>query len=112
MRKKVAFIKERVSFTASEEKAFFPVYNEYLEKKAEVKQELRVMRRAIKKGEKVDYERYNDLVVKVEVEEAALSKEYYEKVKAILPAEKIYKLNMAEREFKKQLLESVHKSCK
>ncbi len=109
---KVAFIKERVGFTADEEKAFWPVYKEYMEQRRAVKQELKQIRNAIKKGDKVNYEHYNDLVVRIEVDEADLSKKYYEKMKAILPAEKIYKLHMAEREFKKQLLERVHQSCK
>ncbi len=110
--KKVEFINDRVAFTTEEDKAFWPVYKEYMEKRREAKQDLRKMRHAVKNGEKVDYESYNDLVVQVEVDEAAISQEYYKKIKAILPPEKIYKLHMAEREFKKQLLERVHKSCK
>lgn len=105
--RKLDFIKEQVSFTAEEEKAFFPVYNEYSLKKHEIRKKLREARREMNKSGVMNYELINDLEVETEQEDANLQAVYYQKFKKIISAQKIYEVKQAERNFKKKLVDKV-----
>lgn len=107
---KIAFIKERVKLSAEEEKAFWPLYTEYVSQKQGLRENLRKSKREVKRGKSVDYESLNDLAVKAELDEAALLSSFYNKIKKILPAEKIFQFYEAEKDFKKELLDKVRES--
>lgn len=53
---------------------------------------------------KPDYEGMNDRFVNIDIQKAQLFKNYYLKLKKILPAEKIFELFNAERSFRKELI--------
>lgn len=105
--RKVDFIKEQVAFTPEEEQAFFPVYNEYNEKKHEIRKKLRHARKEMNRSGATNYELINDLEVEAELADANLQAVYYQKFKKILSAEKIYQVKKAERDFKKSLVDKV-----
>ena len=105
--KKVEFIKSQVTFTPDEEKAFWPLYKEYMTKKAAIREKFKDVRIQMRRGADINYEQYNDMVTQMAVDEATLIAVYYQKLKKVLPAQKIYQLFQAEKNFKKQLLEKV-----
>ena len=53
---------------------------------------------------KPDYEGMNDRFVNIDIQKAQLFKNYYLKLKKILPAEKIFDFFNAERSFRKELI--------
>lgn len=108
--RKVAFIKEKVSMTADEEKAFWPMYNEYNQKKDAIREKFRETKKQQRKNGTTDYEKMNDLAIQIIVDEANLTADFYQKMKKILPAQKIHLVFEAEKDFKKQLLDKVRES--
>ena len=104
--KKVSFITENLSLTPEEAQKFWPLYNEMQEKKQQIHKELWQLRKEKKAGN-VDYKKWNEVNINAGLKEAELEKEYFEKYKQILSAEKIYKFYQAEKEFQKQLLEKI-----
>lgn len=101
--KRVAYITEKVGLTVSESEAFWPIYNELQEKKIDLKkkmwEEWRKMKESKKELTEVDYEKIINANVEIQLQEAQLEKEYLAKFKKILSAEKIYKLQKADKEF-------------
>ncbi|MDD3878213.1 MAG: hypothetical protein PHT69_16460 [Bacteroidales bacterium] len=106
--KKVAFISEKLALTVAEAQAFWPVYNEFNDKKEELMKENRGQRR---QGT-VNYDELSDEEVERIVDEeisrsesfVVLRKEFHLKIKEILPIRKVALFYDAEREFKKLLL--------
>ncbi len=101
--KRVAYITEKVGLTPAESEKFWPVYNELQEKKITLNREARKeIREKMKSKEtltEADYEKLININVDIALKEAQLDKEYLEKYKKILPAEKIYKLQRADKDF-------------
>ncbi|MDR1652862.1 MAG: hypothetical protein LBS01_04320 [Prevotellaceae bacterium] len=58
------------------------------------------------KSENVNFAEINDLYVYNEIKQGILLKEYHEKLKKILSPEKLFNFYMAERTFKKQLMQN------
>jgi hypothetical protein len=108
--RKVEFIKEKVPMTAEEEKAFWPMYNEYNQKKDAIRKKFRETKKQQRKNGTTDYEKMNDLSIQIIVDEANLTADFYQKMKKILPAQKIHLVFEAEKDFKKQLLDKVRES--
>ncbi|MDR3706582.1 MAG: hypothetical protein P4L28_11840 [Paludibacteraceae bacterium] len=105
--KKVEFIKSQVAFTPEEEKAFWPLYNDYMAKKDVIRDKYKDARKYERGGGEINYEQYNDMVTQMAVDDASLRYNFYLKMKKVLPAQKIYQLFQAERNFKKELLDKV-----
>ena len=103
---KVSFITEQLSLTPEEAQKFWSLYNEMQAKKQEIQKDLWQLRKEKKAGN-VDFEKWNETNINAGLKEAELEREYYEKYKQILSAEKIFKLYQAEKEFQKQLLEKI-----
>jgi hypothetical protein len=122
--KRVAYITERVNFTPEEAEVFWPLANELQEKKFKLNKPLREARKEGQKNEKsqkvskeekkksrlsrkalteADYLKLIDIDADIRLKEAQLNKEYLEKFKKILSAEKIFKYQKAEEEFMRQI---------
>lgn len=105
--KRVAFITERVKLTSEEAEIFWPVCNELQEKKFELNKPIREERRAIYSAKKqlteADYLKLINANADIKIKEAQLDKEYLEKFKKILSAEKIFKYQRAEEEYMQQV---------
>jgi len=96
-----------VQLTPEEDKAFWPLYNDYMAKKDAIRDKFKDVRRHERGGGEINYEQYNDMMTQIAVDEASLLSVYYQKLKKVLPAQKIYQLFQAERNFKKELLDKV-----
>jgi hypothetical protein len=103
---KAAFITEELALTPEQSQNFWPLYNE-LQNKLD----------GYKKGEreKPDFDKMSDAELeawldghlKQEEERIALQRAYIQKFKAVITMRQIVKLSMAERRFKKELLEHI-----
>ncbi|MDR2011012.1 MAG: hypothetical protein LBQ22_11105 [Bacteroidales bacterium] len=105
---KVAFLTERVGLTVKEAQDFWPVFNEYEEKINKLFEEERVISNDLKLkilvlSEKELNEK-TDRLVNIKLERANLEKEYHEKYKTVLPANKVALLYQANKEFRKHLM--------
>lgn len=105
--KKNAFITAEMGLTPEEAASFIPLCNELQEKMFEAGRECRKLSRDLKHNENVtdaDYLKVIDECVNVNVKQAQLEKEYYEKFKKILPPMKLYKYKRAEGKFAREFM--------
>lgn len=107
-KKKSEYIIQKVGLSDIEIKAFIPLTNELMDKRFEINRQMRRNAREIRKKEhktEADYEQLINEAAEVKLKEAQLDKEYLQKFKQVLPAEKIYKYLQAEAEFMKEVLD-------
>lgn len=105
---KIAFLTKRVNLTSQEAEKFWPLYNEFQEKKLRIQQEKIMINRDFNltgstMSEK-DLTEAGDKYISLEVQEASLSQDLHTKLKSILPPSKILRLYQAENQYKIQLL--------
>lgn len=105
-KERMEFLVKEIGLTEQEQKKFAPLCNELLDKKFELNREFRHKSREIKKKGKAatdtELQSLNDLNAANKIKEAELDKEYYDKFKTFLSAEKINKYYAAERKFMKR----------
>lgn len=103
---KVAFITEELALTPEQSQNFWPLYNELQSKLEGCKRN---------EKEKLDFDKMSDAELeawldghlKHEEERIALHRTYIQKFKTAITMRQIVKLSMAERRFKKELLEHI-----
>lgn len=105
---KIAFMTEKLDLSSNEAQAFWPIYNEYQEKKEALRQKERTeIREKIKKSNELSEKEAQILLKKYlsfEDEEKKLDKTFLEKVNKVISAKKTLLLLRSEREFKRQLI--------
>lgn len=107
--KRNAYITAEVGLTPEEAAVFIPLCNELQQKMFEVGRECRKLSRAMKSKDNptdADYTQVLDACVDVELKEAEVEKDYYEKFKKILSPQKIYKYRRAELKFAREFMRS------
>ena len=105
---KVAFITERLDLSTEEAQAFWPIYNEYEEKREALRQEERKqIRNKIKDSENLSEKEAAKLLkqyLTLEEEEEELDKAFIENISEVISAKKTLLLLRSEDEFKRQLI--------
>lgn len=105
---KVAFITERLDLSSKEAQTFWPVYNEYEEKREAMRvREHTQIREKIRNSENLSEKEAAELIkhyLRFEEEEEELDKNFIESIGKVIPAKKTLLLLRSEYEFKKQLL--------
>ena len=103
---RVAFLTNRLDLTTDESTRFWPVYNEYSRKRMDLRKDMFEEKRDVKVKNLTEEESKKavDNQFKIQEQELTLKKNYYEKFKAILPSQKLAKLEPAEMEFKREVL--------
>ncbi len=108
---RVAFYTQRMNITPSEAQQFWPIYNEYLEKKNVLASEKRKLTRFYIQNSATMTENDIDVTINKYVQlfksENLLFEEYNKRFRKILPAHKVMKLYLAEIEFKQWLLSKI-----
>jgi len=109
--RRIAFLTEKMSLTPEEARVFWPVYNEYNKKRDELANEHRnkwadANVSAMSNEEAGRYA--EELIVHME-RNAAIKREYHDKLKRILPAKKIALLYEAERDFNRMLFQEARR---
>ncbi|MCU0435105.1 MAG: hypothetical protein MUC87_16725 [Bacteroidia bacterium] len=108
---RVAFLTQRLALTPAEAQVFWPVYNEYQDKRDALRKQAAENRRKIREqAEQLSSEeltRLADEEIRFREEDVKLQAELHAKLKTILPAKKLALLYVAEEEFKKELVKQV-----
>ncbi|MDR2622824.1 MAG: hypothetical protein LBC48_09685 [Dysgonamonadaceae bacterium] len=110
-KRRIVFISQTMNLTDDEAKVFWPLCNELQEKKFFVNQHVRKSIREFvttkKEGKHHSEEEYLALIKQIadaKVQEAELEREYIIKFTELIPAEKIYLYQEAERQFAREML--------
>lgn len=105
---KVAFITKALSLTPEEAEKFWPIYNEYSDKRDVVRKQLQENRKKVKEQSETltpeELMKLADEEMNLRQQDLDLQKEMHEKLKKVLPAKKLALLYVAEEDFKKELL--------
>ena len=105
---RVAFYTQQMNITPVEAQQFWPVYNEYLEKKNKLAAEKRKLTKFYTQNSGTMTENDIDVTINkyvmVAKEETQLFEDYNKRFRKILPAKKVMRLYLAEIEFKTWLL--------
>lgn len=104
--RRVAFITRELSLTPAEAQEFWPVYNEYNQKRAQMMARHRQQRMNIENLENLTEQQLLELadadIANME-EMVRLRREYHERFKKILPLKKVIQLYETERDFNRSL---------
>jgi Spy/CpxP family protein refolding chaperone len=112
--RKIGYFTTRIEFTTEEAQAFWPLYNEYLEKRDKLFMERHNLMK------KIQHDKFDDkkaqqvtkrLVTNMQ-DDANLLHEYNEKFSKILPPQKLLKYYAAEESFKMELINVLRKHDK
>ncbi len=105
-KRKMEYIQKEAGLTKEEAGKYFPLYNDLSKKKFELhKQHRDKVEKMKQRNKNMSNEEYRQLLendVDVKLKEAELEKQYSEKLEKILPPEKLYKAQQAERKFMQQ----------
>lgn len=107
---KVAYITDELNLTTEEAQRFWPIYNAFVDKQAELRHEkMKAILDRFEPGsvEKLSEKDASSLLVQMEIIEEtlfALRKKFIKELQSVLPAKKIIRLKKAEDDFNRQLL--------
>ena len=105
---KIAFYTKRLNLTSQEAERFWPVYNEYQDKKNGIQQQRILLARnsnqnSVNMSDK-ELTDAGDKLISLQMEEANLALEFHKKFKEILSPEKVLRLYQAENQYRLTLL--------
>lgn len=107
---RVSFLTDKLQLTVEEAEKFWPVYNEYLTKREEMMWGKREkMHRDFDPTKLTDEEMNNMLndILDQEVKLAQLKKDYFVRLKDVLPTRKVLTLHRVEQEFMNHMLNQI-----
>jgi len=108
---RVAFITEKLQLTPEEAQVFWPVYNEYRQKRNNLEHKKINLLKDYAANRKTlsdkEIEKIADQYVQLEKEETDLLLQYHEKIKKVLPVKKVMMLYRVERQFQAFLLQQL-----
>jgi hypothetical protein len=113
---KIGFITKRLNLTSQEAEKFWPIYNEFQDKKNKIQRERVEINRNFNQNElnMSDREMSDaaERIVSLEMREAELAREFHDKLKTVLPPVKILRLYQAENQYRMQLLKELQEKNK
>ncbi|MBK6996419.1 MAG: hypothetical protein IPH31_16360 [Lewinellaceae bacterium] len=98
-----------LNLTPEEAQGFWPVYNEFTDKREQVQQELRPAKQLDQMSD-AEVEDQIKRHFEMKQREIDLERDSYEKLRKVLPLRKIAKLPMAEREFRESLVKKLQEA--
>jgi hypothetical protein len=111
---KIAFFTRRLNLTPQEAEKFWPVYNEFQNKRNLIQTERAQLNRSVNQNELNMSEKEmidaGDKLISLQVQEANLSMEYHKKFKEILSPVKVIRLYQAENQYRLQLLNELRQN--
>lgn len=105
---RIAHITSQLNLSPEQAQKFWPVYNDFSQKRDALRSQQRQLMHAMRDKEPSNEEAKRALSqhLRMEREEAALEEEYYgNKLQAVIEPQQVVKLMHAEHEFKKMLLQ-------
>jgi hypothetical protein len=113
---KVAFLTTELQLTPGEAQKFWPVYNEFENKRFEIHMKRRHMERETMNNlDGLDDEKLKNIsfeFISLFQKEADLMKEYNQKFLTVLPTKKVVKFYDVENDFRSHMLKEYHKKRK
>ncbi len=109
---KVAFFTQQLDLSPAEAALFWPLYNEMQKKTRAIEESMRKGVHEVKEAKGLKEADYKEAIGKMLSYESSMQKvkeEYYQKMLAVIPASKIWKLSEAERKFHRQLFEKLRR---
>lgn len=110
---KVAYITEQLNLTTEEAQKFWPIYNTFDEKQAELRHEkMRAILDRFEPGsvDKLSEKEASNLLIQMEAIEEnlfSLRKKFIKDLQGVISAKKIIKLKKAEEDFNRELLKQI-----
>ncbi|GAB3857431.1 hypothetical protein GCM10028822_31100 [Hymenobacter terrigena] len=105
---KIAFITNRVSLTQDQAQKFWPLYNEFSDRRREINRNGRLLRRDITEGMTDQQLRDNfTQSFNSRQQELNLEKEYFDKFQKVISLRQVAQLFQAERDFTKEVIKRV-----
>lgn len=101
---KVAFITEKLALSPEQSQAFWPVYNEYQEKRETLRSEARPKRTLAQMNDS-DIKAMLDKQLETEVKLLDLRRTYFDRLQEVITVRQVALLQQAERDFNKQIVE-------
>jgi hypothetical protein len=102
---RIAFITEKLGLSPAEAEKFWPVYNEFAQKRKELRVQARETN-ATKPVDQTDKEAVN-AQLQLRQKELDLEKEYSNKLLNVVPAQKVMALRKTETEFRNLLIKQI-----
>lgn len=116
---KVAFLTKKLNLTTDEAEKFWPIYNDYEDKRETAKKKLLENRKKVKNNSTgsdslstVDLDAIIAYEADFDENDAKLKRDLNTRLKKVLPVRKIALLYVAEEEFKKEILRMVAEADK
>jgi hypothetical protein len=105
---RIAFFTKRLNLTPQEAEKFWPVYNEFQNKRNSIQKERIQLNRNVNQNElnmsEKEMTEAGDRLISLQIQEANLAMEYHKKFKDILSPAKVIRLYQAENQYRLQLL--------
>lgn len=103
---RIGLISERLGLTPEQAQQFWPLYNEYNDKRRELRKELSDARRDIDVNNATEQEKRQLIEngLKIKERELALEKDYSERLLRVISSQQMLKLRRAEDDFRDMLL--------
>jgi hypothetical protein len=107
---RVSYLTNKLDLTVQEAEKFWPLYNEYLQKREDLFMTRRnQMPRGFDPGQLPgqDLEKMFNSILDQEIKLAELKKEYYLKIREVIPVKKVLMLHRAEQDFMNHMLNQI-----
>ena len=105
---KIAFFTRKLNLTPHEAEKFWPLYNDYQDRKAQIQQErVQLNRRVNQEGSTLSEKELaaaGDKLIELQVAETELAVAFHKQLKVALPPAKVIKVYQAENQYRMQLL--------
>lgn len=103
------YLIKELDLTKTQQREFFPLYDQMDDEMIKIQQETRQMEKRIKslgdKASDLDYEKATDALYEAKEKEANIEKKYLTEFRKVLTPEQLFKLKGAERKFMRELMD-------
>ncbi len=114
--KRIAYFTDKLQLTPDEAQKFWPVFNEYDQKKNAINAEKRKLTESFRNNytnmSETEVDKTINILIKLSQQDTELFEDYNKKFRTILSAQKVMKLYLAETEFKVILLRELKANTK
>jgi len=110
---KIAFITQKLALTTEEAQKFWPIYNEMESEMDVIQGKKRELMKENKGNDNLSENEYKKIIssmISFEEQELAIRKKYSEKFLSVLPAKKVFELEKADREFRREMLSKMREN--
>lgn len=107
---KVAFLSQKTNLTPVQAEKFWPLYNEFTDKRADIRKSIRAIYKSMAENPEISAEKVKQNISQIATlkhEDANLEKEYFNRYLLIITPKQLADLISAEREFQKILIKKV-----